>query len=76
MKYVYQQILAFFALILITVSTTGILIIQYVTTNVYDEKEAQLYGYAESIIDQKHDDPAIGKWFDSGVQPGRLVCHL
>ena len=52
MKYVYQQILAFFALILITVSTTGILIIQYVTSNIYDEKEAQLYGYAESIIDQ------------------------
>lgn len=51
MKYVYQQILVF-ALILITVSTTGILIIQYVTSNIYDEKEAQLYGYAESIIDQ------------------------
>ncbi|CZQ99080.1 Hypothetical protein Tpal_2322 [Trichococcus palustris] len=52
MRYVYQQILAFFAIILITVGTMGIIFVQYITTNVYNEKEEQLFGYAESVIKQ------------------------
>lgn len=52
MRYVYQQVLAFFAIILITVGTMGIIFVQYITTNIYSDKEEQLFGYAESVIEQ------------------------
>lgn len=76
MKYVYQQILAFFALILITVSTTGILIIQYVTSNIYDEKRGTALRLCRIDHRSEHDDPTIGKWIYLGFQPGCLVRHL
>ncbi|UJF15469.1 HAMP domain-containing histidine kinase [Jeotgalibaca sp. MA1X17-3] len=52
MKYLYKQIIAFFIVVLITVATSGIIFIRFLVTNIYEDKEAQLFGYAESVIDQ------------------------
>ena len=50
MKYVYKQVFAFFLVILITVATSGFIFIRFVVNNIYEEKETQLFGYAESVI--------------------------
>lgn len=52
MKYLYKQIIAFFLVILITVATSGIIFIRFIGNNIYQEKETQLFGYAESVIDE------------------------
>lgn len=51
MKYLYKNILAFFCIISFTILLTGIIFVRFVVGNVYAEKEEQLYGYAESVID-------------------------
>ena len=52
MKYVYKQMLAFLIIFVVTVLTTGIIFIRFFVTNIYDEKERQLFGYAEAIIEE------------------------
>ncbi|MDE1547706.1 sensor histidine kinase [Jeotgalibaca caeni] len=51
MKYLYKHLLAFFCVILFTVFSTGMIFVRLVIDNVYQEKETQLFGYAESVID-------------------------
>lgn len=51
MKYLYKQLLAFLTIVLITTSVIGIFFTRFAVTSIYDQKEEQLFGYAESVID-------------------------
>lgn len=52
MKYLYKQMLAFFMVISVTILATGIIFVRFLVTSIYDEKEEQLFGYAEAVIDE------------------------
>ncbi|MGP6146650.1 ATP-binding protein [Jeotgalibaca sp. A122] len=52
MKYLYKQMLAFFLVILVTILTAGMIFVRFLVTNIYEEKEEQLFGYAEAVIDE------------------------
>lgn len=52
MRYLYKQMLAFFLVIFVTIFATGMIFIRFLVTNIYQEKEEQLFGYAEAIIDE------------------------
>lgn len=51
MKYLYKQLLAFLTVVLITTSVIGIFFTRFAISSIYDQKEEQLFGYAESVID-------------------------
>lgn len=51
MKYLYQQMLAFFAVILTILVIIGISFSNFASSTVYKNTEKQLYGYAQSVID-------------------------
>lgn len=52
MKHLYKQLVAFFLVIVITVATSGAIFIRFLMNNIYQDKENQLFGYAESVIHQ------------------------
>ncbi len=52
MKFLYKQLLAFFLVIIVTIGATGIIFARFLVTNIYEEKEEQLFGYAEAVIDE------------------------
>lgn len=45
--------MGFFIVIFITATTIGLVFVRFLVGNIYEQKEEQLFGYAESIIDEK-----------------------
>lgn len=52
MKFLYKQVLAFFIVIIVTIMVTGMIFVRFLVTNIYEEKEQQLFGYAEAVINE------------------------
>jgi signal transduction histidine kinase len=52
MKLIYQQMLAFFAVIMATLLIVGVFFIQFTTRMVYNNTWNQLEGYADSLMQQ------------------------
>lgn len=51
MRYLYKQLIAFITIVLITATAIGVLFIRFSIATIYNQKEEQLFGYAESVID-------------------------
>lgn len=51
LKYFYQQMLAFFAVMTTLLIILAILFLQFAKQSIYNETEQQLYGYAEALIE-------------------------
>lgn len=52
MKYFYQQMLAFFAVVMVVLIISGFSFLQFARNTTYRNTEIQLFGYAESLIDE------------------------
>lgn len=52
MKFIYKQLCSFFIVIFITATAIGLIFVRFLVHNIYEQKEEQLFGYAEAIIDE------------------------
>lgn len=50
MKYFYQQLYAFLAIVLITITVCGGIFYNFMENNIYTQMTQQLFGYASSIV--------------------------
>jgi hypothetical protein len=52
LKFIYKQLCSFFIVIFITATAIGLIFVRFLVHNIYEQKEEQLFGYAEAIIDE------------------------
>ena len=69
MRYLYQQLLAFWIVIVVTLLTLGIALIQMTRQTIEDNNYRQLLGYANSVVEvmRMQSDTALAADLDAGL---------
>jgi Signal transduction histidine kinase len=69
MRYLYQQLLAFWMVIVVTLLTLGIALIQMTRTTIENNNYRQLLGYANSVVEvlRMQSDTSLATDLDSGL---------
>lgn len=56
MRYLYQQLLAFWIVILVTLVTLGITFTQMTKQTIEENNYHQLFGYADAVVEEINDN--------------------
>ncbi len=62
MRYLYQQLLAFWIVILVTLVTLGITFTQMTKQTIEENNYHQLFGYADAVVEEINDNMPVIHW--------------
>ncbi|WCG23260.1 HAMP domain-containing sensor histidine kinase [Vagococcus lutrae] len=72
MKYLYQQMLAFWAIIILIMVVVGLSFTSFTKKTILDSMYEQMFGYADSVLENSQDDPTT---ILANVKNTEVVLH-